>query len=298
MANVSEGDVAHRADLTRSSLSVDGSGVTVGVLSDAVDQLVTVQSTGDIPAVTVLPGQSGSGGSEGTAMLEIVHDLAPGASLSFATAFSGQAQFAQNIIDLRAAGADVIVDDIFYFAEPVFQDGVIAQAVTQVVEDGALYFSSAGNSGNLNDGTSGVFEGDFTGIAVPGVLAGTGLEAHNFGGGIATNIITLDTAAGFGLQWADPFGASGNDYELFLLNPAGDTIFAASTFEQNGDDDPIEFISSAGFDDTGNLLVVVKFSGDDRFIHLNTFRGRLATATDGQTAGARGRRRRLRRCRR
>jgi hypothetical protein len=50
-------------------------------------------------------------------MLEIIHDIAPGAQLYFATAFTGQAQFAQNIRDLRPAGCDIIVDDVFYSFE-------------------------------------------------------------------------------------------------------------------------------------------------------------------------------------
>ncbi|MEN8693080.1 MAG: hypothetical protein AB1Z20_23700 [Desulfobacterales bacterium] len=159
--NTSEGDKAHRADQARATYGVDGTGVQIGVLSDGVDSLANRQATGDLPNnVTILPGQAGSG-DEGTAMLEIVHDLAPGAELLFATAFNGQASFASNILALRDAGADVIVDDVGYFAEPVFQDGIIAQAVNSVTADGALYFSSAGNSGNLNDGESGVWEGDF-----------------------------------------------------------------------------------------------------------------------------------------
>jgi hypothetical protein len=47
-------------------------------------------------------------------MMEIVHDIAPGASLFFATANGGQAQFAQNILDLHAAGCNIIVDDVAY----------------------------------------------------------------------------------------------------------------------------------------------------------------------------------------
>ncbi|HSB36699.1 MAG TPA: neuroendocrine convertase 1, partial [Thermoanaerobaculia bacterium] len=101
--NTSEGDVTHRADLARANFGVNGGGVKVGVLSDGVDFLAAVQASGDLPAVTVLPGQAG-GGDEGTAMLEIVHDLAPGAQLYFASAFGGIASFAQNILDLRAAG--------------------------------------------------------------------------------------------------------------------------------------------------------------------------------------------------
>jgi len=56
-------------------------------------------------------------------MLEILHDLAPGAELYFATAFGGVARFADNIRRLRAAGCDIIVDDVLYFVETPFQDG-------------------------------------------------------------------------------------------------------------------------------------------------------------------------------
>ena len=66
------------------------------------------------------------------------------------------------------------MDDVGYFVESPFQDGqgpavvsptnggVVTQAVKDVAALGAMYFSSAGNSGNLNDGTSGVWEGDFS----------------------------------------------------------------------------------------------------------------------------------------
>ena len=55
--------------------------------------------------------------------MEIIHDVAPGATLAFHTAFDGQADFAQGILDLKKAGAKVIVDDVGYIDEPMFQDG-------------------------------------------------------------------------------------------------------------------------------------------------------------------------------
>ena len=61
-------------------------------------------------------------------MAELVHDLAPGSPLLFNTAFTGEAGFAAGIDALRACGAKVIVDDITYYQEPMFQDGIIAQA--------------------------------------------------------------------------------------------------------------------------------------------------------------------------
>ncbi|MBN2359965.1 MAG: S8 family serine peptidase [Deltaproteobacteria bacterium] len=285
--DTSEGDVAHRADQARAAWSVDGTGIKVGVLSDSVDYLARVQRKGDLPAVTVLEGQNGinppDSTGEGTAMLEIVYDLAPGATLWFATAFGGEAQFAANIVGLRNAGCDIIVDDVSYFAEPVFQDGVIAQAVDQVVADGALYFSAAGNSGNLNDGESGVWEGDFVDAAE--MINGITDIPHAFG---ANNFITItgDAPSLFTLQWADPWGASGNDYDLYLLSPDFVYIWDSSTTVQDGTGDPIEAISSAGYNDTGNILVVTrKDSAAQVYFHLNTHRGRLDGGTAGQISG-------------
>ncbi len=282
--NTSEGVVAHRVDNARTTYGVDGTGVRVGVISDSVESLDVLQASGDLPAgITVIPGQASSGTSEGTAMLEIVYDVAPGASLFFATANGGQAQFAQNILDLRAAGCQVIVDDVGYFAEPVFQDGVIAQAVETVIADGAVYFSAAGNEGNLNDGTSGVWEGDFVATAAPAPLAGK--TAHNFGGGLNYNRVTVDPPMLITLQWSDPFDASSNDYDLYLLNSTRTVIFDASVGVQNGTQDPFEAIDSSTFNDAGNVLVIVRHAGVGRFLHLNTHRGRLEIATAGQTSG-------------
>ena len=78
MADVSEGDHAHRADLARATWNMDGTGTTVGVISNGVDSLAAAQATGDLPGasqLTVLAGLAGNG-DEGTAMLEVVHDLA------------------------------------------------------------------------------------------------------------------------------------------------------------------------------------------------------------------------------
>jgi len=103
-----EGDSAQRAALARTTYGVNGSGIKIGVLSNSVDGLATEQAAGRLGPVTVLPGQGSSGTGEGTAMLEIINRLTPGAQLYFATANGGQAQFAANILALQQAGCNVI----------------------------------------------------------------------------------------------------------------------------------------------------------------------------------------------
>ena len=296
--DTTEGDVAHQADAARTTHSVDGKGIGIGVISDGVEMLADQQATGDLPSrVTILPGQAGGSfplscggrtkGTEGTAMLEIVHDLAPGADLFFASAAGGRAQMAQNIEDLCTAGADVIVDDLAYLRASAFQDDVIAQAISAAAANGCYYFSSAGNGGNKNDGTASVWEGDFAaGPALSLSSAGSGAVYHDFGGGATGNEITTDSTRPIVLQWADPVGGSANDYDLFLIDADG-RVLASSTNTQDGTQDPLEFIrSSCSPDRVGTRLVIVKNAGAaDRYLRLSYAREGLAITTAGHTFG-------------
>jgi len=289
----SQGDRTHAAFNARGTFNVDGTGIKIGVLSDGVESLAVSQGTGDLGPVTILPGQAGFG-DEGTAMLEIIHDLAPGAQLYFATAINGLASFAQNIRDLRAAGCDIILDDIGYFVESPFQDGqtasivsltnggVATEAVNDVVASGALYFSSAANSGNKNDGTSGTWEGDFVdGGPLSLVPGGT---VHDFDPTPA--VVQYDTITSTGgplnMHWSDPLGSSGNDYDLFVLDSTGTSVLASSTNIQNGTQDPYE--QTFGFQDL-RVVILKKTGAANRFMHLATNRGELSFSTDGETHG-------------
>jgi hypothetical protein len=162
---VSEGDTQLNAATGRTNHSVDGTGVTVGVLSDSYDRLNgagTDVTNGELPGssnpcgltdpVTVQAEHLSGGNDEGRAMAQIVHDLAPGADLRFATADNGEQDFANQINNLATAGAKVIVDDVTYFDEPMYQDGVVGAAVEHVSAQGVSYFSSAGNENTIVGG--------------------------------------------------------------------------------------------------------------------------------------------------
>lgn len=277
---VSQGDITHRADFARLNYSATGLGVKIGMLSDSVNHLAESQAAGELPPnVTVLPGQAGAGAGEGTAMLEIVHDIAPDADLYFATAFSGAAAFAENIRALYAAGCRIIGDDVTYFGESPFQDGVIAQAVSEVSAGGALFFSAAANSGNVNDGTSSVWEGDFK-DGGPATF-GRGGRLHDFGGSTFNVLNAGGNTRRLDMFWADPLGKSGNDYDLFVVDTAGNVV-ASSTNIQDGNDDPYETVSTVT---EGQRVVIVKVSGSNRFLWLSAGRMRLGIATQGTVRG-------------
>ncbi|OXM62160.1 S8 family serine peptidase [Amycolatopsis vastitatis] len=284
---VSEGDRAHNADIARQQFGVTGVGVKACALSDGVDSLAASQAKGELPPnVDVIAGQEGDG-DEGTAMLEIIHDLAPRAALGFASAFNSDASFADNIRKLRfESHCDVIVDDVIYFKESPFQDWIIAQAVNDVTADGALYFSSAGNEGNVASGTAAHWEGDFvdSGKSV-GKFAGT---AHNFAGAAGNQIyepISDASSAGVPvtLHWSDPIGASANDYDLYLLDSTGAVVSFGQNV-QDGTQDPFEILRTPAFGGTGLRLAVVKFSGQNRYLSLSALRGRFSDSADGLKA--------------
>lgn len=301
-AVTSQGYVSHQAN-TAVGQGYRGAGVKVGVISDSATAagVSALIATGDLPAdVVVVPGQASTGTNEGIAMMEIVHDLAPDAKLFFATANGGQAQFAANIRTLRNTyNCDLIVDDVTYFAEGAFQDGTVAKAVNDVTASGALYFSSAANSGNLTLGTSGTWEGDFVnGGAVGTPITGggeTGL-VHSFGA--LTYDVLSSPSSVISLKWSDPLAGSTNDYDLFILNSTGTTVKGFSAARQTGTQDPLEIIGQGTGCGTatpsgycpaaGDRLVIVLFAGVPRALRLDTHGGRLSAATAGSTFGHNG----------
>ncbi|KAA5538993.1 S8 family serine peptidase [Roseiconus nitratireducens] len=316
----SQGDVAQRSDTARVDYGVDGNGITVGVLSDSFDTSPNFEisaaddvATGDLPGpgnpqgrttpVNVLRDASGNTIDEGRAMAQLIHDVAPGAELAFHTAAQGQASFANGILALaNTAGADVIVDDIIYFAEPMFQDGVIAQAVDQVSSAGVSYFSSAGNGGRTS------YE---SGYEASNVFAFGG-QLHDFdpGPGVDTfQQITVapGTTMTLSFQWDDPFGsistngaAAESDLDLFLLDqpsPVGSILSASTNANVNGD--PVEILS---FTNSSSLprsvhLAIPRTFGDapDLMKYIGFVRGNISIddfPTDSSTswghANARG----------
>jgi len=148
-----EGDAILKANLARADHGIDGSGVRVGVISDGVGGLNSSQASGDLPSVnTSTCNISGtdpqSTGAEGTALLEIVHDIAPGAELWFGHFETGLDFLAA--VHCLAAHTDVVVDDISFLNAGLYDGTSIISATTSAnLNDNAnpvrAYVTNAGN---------------------------------------------------------------------------------------------------------------------------------------------------------
>jgi hypothetical protein len=221
-ADTSEGATAIGAVAAQSQFAVNGTGITVGVLSDSFNSTngyATDVTNGQLPGnVDVLADTGGT--DEGRAMTQIVYAEAPGASLAFATGGLGSASFAQNIQALQSqANANVEVDDIGYFDQPFFQEGVIAQAADAVSAKGTAYFSAAGNDGSQ------AWQGAFNNSGQAGFFAGSTLD--NFassGSPIEFQQVTIPIGSfvTFDFQWNQPFASVGgkgsqSQMDMFLL---------------------------------------------------------------------------------
>jgi hypothetical protein len=207
-------------------------------------------------------------------MLQIIHDIAPKAKLAFRTGFITAGDMAKGIRDLRDAGCKVIVDDITMITEPFFKDGQVSSAVTDVVNSGTAYFTSAGNFGN--NSTEGVFTSAST--AVPAGIIGT---AHDFGNGDIYQKITLVPGTyTIVLQWEDLFysnselpGAA-NDLDLYLVSNDGTQRYGFNRI--NSSADPYEFLPITVTQTTQTNLLVIRAAGSANVrFKIIAFRGNI-----------------------
>jgi hypothetical protein len=299
----SMGDITMRSNTVRSRFGLDGTGVKIGVISDSYDAKLGAQTDvneGDLPGiktsgqpnpnpepVQVIEDLAQRGNDEGRAMLQIVHDVAPKAKLAFHTGFLSAGHFAKAIQTLASSNlpggrCDIIVDDLTYITEPFQQDGVVAQAVNQVVSQGVTYFSSAGNFGNK------AYEAVFNGVTNTAVIP-TG-QIHKFGPNATDIYQTINLKPGsytIGLQWSDQFSSLGSstgvqtDMDLYLVDANGFQLFGFNRSNLFGD--PFEICAFTVRQETNAKLMIVRAAGSTnvRFKYI-IFRGE-GTILDYQT---------------
>jgi Subtilase family len=223
-----------RQALNATNLNVTGAGVTVGVLSDSFNALggAAADYGGALPPasqVVVLQDRPG-GTDEGRAMMQIVHDVAPGANLDFHTANPTEQDFANGILALANAGCRVICDDVIYFHEPFYQTGVVAKAVQTVEQQGVIFLTSAGNSDARG------YQAAWNPIQMATVGRTVLRNTQNFGNGSPTQTVTIagnpmDRAVNFVVQWNQPYGKVTSDLEVVVF--VNNNVFLQRTRHNN-----------------------------------------------------------------
>jgi hypothetical protein len=311
-STTTQGDSALQANAARATAGTNGRGTKACVLSNSYDtapgadtRAAADVASGDLPGVgnpngfttpvdvrQDMPEDSTTNVSdEGRAMLQVVHDLAPGAALGFHTAFGGQATFANGIRTLAsAAGCDVVIDDVRYFAQPMFQDGIIAQAAADAVTHGTVVVSAAGNFADRSYDTAedqtpeqGFVDSGRDGLEEPASALRGDLHDFNDTDGPPDVYQQLTVPPGeplsLTLQWDNPFAsacpathscAASEDLDLYLLNAAADTVLAASETANVGSD-PVEVLHVINDADTAHVYTVAiarHVGSPDRFKYI------------------------------
>jgi len=335
-AVTTEGDAILHADSVK-GLSLDGSGVRVGVISDGIRGIFATGcatcggvnggpiDTLDLPQAAAIRSATGvltsvtagivarsfsaskdleatppascafkGAGAEGTALLEIVHDLAPSAKLSFANGDT-DLEFMQ-AVNFLAASNDVVLDDIGFFGMPYDGSSAVSANTAAALNNDSFpiraYFTSVGNDadehyiGNYAD--SGVDGSTISGVTAAGHLhlfqrtndttdvLGLGAQPYN--------VIRLPAngEVDIFLTWNDPFGGSANNYDLYLVRQSTGAVVASSRTLQAGRQDPLEFIEYAnntGAADTFRIVIQnVNNAAQPRQLNLFSFQPECASA--------------------
>ena len=230
-------------------LGLTGKGVKIGIISDSYNQNGGAPDgiiNGDLPGednpngfnkeVVILSDDFSRGVDEGRAMAELIHDIAPDAELFFHSGFNGLFNLADAVLNLADAGCNIIVDDVFNAQSPVYQDGIVAQAINDVASQGISYFTAAANHSNKGFETQYDFEliedGDRT------------IERFKYQSGKTERSVKLTFASLFRVDLAwDDFSIFGSfddvnfpetDLDIFLIDSETGKILAKSE-TTNGD---------------------------------------------------------------
>jgi hypothetical protein len=265
-----------------------------GLLTQSSGGIVgrSFQANGDLEGLPSGSCGFAGAGAEGTALLEIVHDLAPGARLAFANA-NTELEFNQAVTYLASTN-DVVVDDIGFFGLPA--DGTssvstnTANALNNPSNPIRSYITSVGNGATshyLGTYTNSGLDGTtVTGITTPGHLhlfqatadtsdvLGLGPQPHDVivlphGGEVAVF-----------LTWDERFGTSSSNYDLYLIEQSTNRVVAKSTDTQSGSQNPVEVLDFVNSGNTGFFQIAIQNVRDQappRQLNLYAFEPECAT---------------------
>ena len=207
-----------------------GNGVKVAVIDGGFEGLAERQAEGELPANVVTQdfcgGELATSTDHGTAVAEIVHEMAPDAQL-YLVCVGTEVDLAAAEAFVKSQGVQVINHSAGWQG-PFRNDGSgpIGAIVADARANGILWVNSAGNEGQTHWSGSYAADGDF--------------HVWNPNGDMGNTFIWPDGEAicGF-LKW-DEWPAGVSDFDLGLFLSGANLLIASSEEEQTGTQAPFE----------------------------------------------------------
>jgi hypothetical protein len=223
-----------RADQFVAQTGTDGTGARVGVQSAGISSLQTIQARGELPAVQVVKpsdGASSQTGDEGTALLEEVHAVAPGAGL----AYCGPGTFVEYtscLSQLIAAGASILVDDLIFPQQDLLSsDSSAVQAIGQLLAENptVTLFTAQGNYNGS------YWEGNYAPVALSSLglppltcpsngATQTDYYVSEFDGDPSQLLtVTQSSRIPLAFAWADPPDHNASKFDVYWVDTTDST---------------------------------------------------------------------------
>ena len=234
-----------------------GAGVKIGIIDGGFAGYASRLGT-ELPAsVTTADfcgNQLSTATDHGTAVAEIVHEVAPGAQL-YLICFETDVQLAQAEAYAKAQGIKIINHSVSWFdtsrgdgsGGPGTPDAIVADAKS----NGILWVNAAGNQGQNH--WSGNFVPDDPSVAFPFNVFGPG--------GNILNRFTIEQGAQacIGLKW-DNWPTTTNDYDMYLVRTAAPAaiVDASETFQSPSGAPPFEEICYTNPDPTQEFGIKIR----------------------------------------
>jgi len=212
-----------------------GQGVRVALIDVGFSSLTQAIHAGEIKSEAIVWKRdyagSGleSGGSHGTAVAQIVHNLAPQAEL-FLARIGDEVGLGRAVSDLVAEGVDIIVHAVGW-ANTEFGDGrgVVSEIARRAAQAGILWINAAGNHAQRHW------------LGTPRILPDGWVE---FAPGLSELSLRVEIPGlvQIALTW-DEWPRASSDFDLFLFDGRGELV-ASSENLQAGYAPPTEFLSA------------------------------------------------------
>lgn len=228
MGTPSEGTAAIGADAFHAS-GIRGNGSKVAIIDLGFSGLTSAQARGDLPYSAVQYDLTGTGLTtgitHGTAVAEIVYDIAPEAEL-YLIKIGDEVDLDLAVTYCMSNGIDIINHSLGWYNTNFYDGtGTIADIAQRAISGGILWVNAAGNSaenhweGMFADGNSdGWLDQDVTFYATAG-----------------SSVVLF-------LTWNE-WPQSSTDYDVYLFDPSNNLV-ASSTKHQTGTEEPTESIQT------------------------------------------------------